>query len=98
MTGSRRRRLLLRDLGLAAAAGELAQAEDDELRRLDRRDADLAGDLPGLDVLGRVGLGVALDEERLVGRLAEQGARAPDTVEEARCRDRDLAPQPLVVG
>ena len=52
----------------AAAAAELAQAEDHELGRLHRRDADLADDLPGLDHVGRVGLGVALDEERLLRR------------------------------
>ena len=49
--------------------------EDHELGRLHRRDADLADDLAGLDHLGRVGLGVALDEERLRGRGAEQRAR-----------------------
>ena len=43
-----------------------ARRKIDELGRLDRRDADLADDLAGVDALGRVGLAVALDVERLV--------------------------------
>jgi len=38
----------------ADAALQLRELEDDELGRLDRGDADLAGDLPQVDGLGRV--------------------------------------------
>src|SRR4051794_35977104 len=55
----------------ALATAELAQAEDDELGRLHRRDADLADDLARLDDLRRVGLAVALHVEGLGGRGAE---------------------------
>src|SRR6476620_8388957 len=76
----------------ADAARELGQLEDDELRRLDRRDADLADDLPGVDAFGRVGLEVALDEVRLVGRESEQGPLAPLVDEEGA--DRAVDPRP----
>src|SRR4249919_2074993 len=56
----------------AGAAGHLRQAEDDELGRLDRGDADLAQDLAVVDRLGRVGLPVALDVEGLVRREPEE--------------------------
>src|SRR3954447_16109613 len=85
-------------LDLGRAGRELAQAEDDELGRLDGRDADLADDLPGLDDVGRVRLGVALDEERLLGGRPEQRALTPGAGEEVRGRDPQLHPQPLVVG
>src|SRR4051812_46505145 len=64
------------------AVGELGDAEDDELGRLDRGDADLDGQHAGVAVLGRVVLGVALDEERLRRRLPEQGAVAPHPAQE----------------
>src|SRR5882724_11460966 len=51
---------------LLGLPGHLADAEDDELRRLHRSDADLADHLAGVDHLRRVGLGVALDVERLL--------------------------------
>src|SRR4051794_9059482 len=88
----------LADLGLAPAARELAQAEDHELGRLDRRDADPANALPRLDDLGRVGLRVALDEERLAGRAAEERAAAPHAREEVLRRDPQRHPQRGVVG
>src|SRR5687767_2936870 len=73
-----------------AAVDVLAEAEDHELRRLDRADADLADDLPGLDDLRRVGLGVALHEERLVRRGPEQHALAPHVRQEVRDRRAQL--------
>src|SRR3954469_22200017 len=82
----------------AAATRELAQAEDHELGRLHRGDADLADDLPGLDHVGRVGLGVALDEEGLLRGRAEQRARPPCPGQEAGRRVAQLQPQELVVG
>src|SRR6476660_1794367 len=88
----------LLDLRLATATRELAEAEDHELGRLDRRDAGLATDLSGLYHLGRVGLLVALDIEGLRRRGSEQRAGPPDAHEEVRRGDLQLHPQPLVVG
>src|SRR5262247_973623 len=82
----------------ADAALQLCELEDDELGRLHRRHADLAGDLAQVDGLGRVGLVVALDEERLGGRRAEQGALAPLHHQERGDRAPDLGPQVAVVG
>src|SRR3954453_23110122 len=82
----------------AAATRELAQAEDHELGRLHRSDADLADNLPGLDHVGRVGLGVALDEEGLLRSGAEQRPRPPGPGQEAGRRVAQLQPQELVVG
>src|SRR5262245_20356562 len=81
----------------ADAALQLCELEDDELGRLHRRHADLAGDLAQVDGLGRVGLVVALDEERLGGRRAEQGALAPLHHQERGDRAPDLGPQVAVV-
>src|SRR6185437_3918314 len=86
----------LRDL--RRAGGVLADAEDDELRGLDRRDADLDDHLAGVDHVGRVGLLVALDVEGLVGRRAEQRTLAPRPGEEARHGDAQADPEALVVG
>src|SRR4051812_36264717 len=60
----------------------LADTEDDELGRLDRRDPDLDHELALVDRLRRVGLRVALDVERLGGRRAEQRARLPKAPQE----------------
>src|SRR5271154_6658751 len=81
----------------AATAGELAQAEDHEFRRLDGRDPDLANDLAGLDQLRRIGLSVALDVERLGRRSPEQGPGSVDAGEEAAHIRRETAPQTFVV-
>ena len=48
--------------------------------------------MPGVADLRRVVLLVALDEERLAGRAAEQRAVAPDPAQEHR--DGALAPRP----
>src|SRR5689334_13736358 len=89
---------LLSAFDLAGASGVLAEAEHHELGRLHRRDADLADDLAGLDHVGRVGLRVALDEERLLRGGPEERAVTPRAHEEVRRRDPQLHPQPLVVG
>src|SRR5438105_2571186 len=62
--------------------GHLANAEDDEFRRLHRSDADLADHLARVDHLRRVGLRIALHVERLFRRLAHQRARVVDAQEE----------------
>src|SRR5467141_1358151 len=76
----------------------LADAEDDELRRLHRSDADLADHLAGVDHLRRVGLGVALDVERLLRSLAHQRARVVDAQQEGGDVPGDPLPERLVVG
>src|SRR3954470_14627478 len=81
----------------ARAAGELGEPEDHELGRLDRRHPDLAHDLAGVDSLRRVGLPVALDVERLVGRQPEQRPLAPLVDEECADRAADAGPQGVVV-
>src|SRR5437764_1545862 len=75
----------------------LADAEDDEFRRLHRSDADLADHLARVDDLRRVGLGVALHVERLFRRLAHQRARVVDAQEERGDVARHPLPQRLVV-
>src|SRR5262249_28266296 len=80
------------------AGGELADAEDHELGRLDRADPDLDHDLACLDHVLRIGLRVALDEERLAGGGPEQRALAPGAGEEVRRGDAQRAPEPVVVG
>ena len=56
----------------------LLDAEDDELGRFDRRDADLADQPAVVDVVLGHGRAVAVDEERLLLRQALQRAAAPD--------------------
>ena len=53
---------------------------------------------PRLADLGRVGLGVALDVEGLLGRGAEERARAPDVGQKGGDVARDLGPQVGRVG
>src|SRR5215472_2686940 len=67
-------RLLLQ----GGSLGVLRDAEHDELGRLDRRDPDVDGEDPGVPVLRRVVLVVALDEERLLRGAAVERAAAPD--------------------
>src|SRR5205814_2757061 len=75
----------------------LADAEDHELGRLHRGDADLANHLAGVDDFRRVGLGVALHVERLLRRLAHQRARVVDAQEERRDVAVHPLPEPFVV-
>src|SRR6478609_3193563 len=63
--------------------GDLADAEDDELRRLGGRDADDADQPAVVQVVGGHRGGVAADEEALLGLGAEQCARAPFVEQEA---------------
>src|SRR5215207_6132824 len=74
-----------------------AQSEDGELPRLDRRDADLADDLAGLDDLGRTRLSAALDVIRVIRGFASQRAVAPTAVEKVLDLFAQLLPQPFVV-
>src|SRR5215211_685788 len=75
------------------AGGLLADAEDDELRGLHRRDADEDDEPAVVDVgLGHRGL-PHLDEERLLGRVPEERAVPPDAGEEVREAAADRGPQ-----
>src|SRR5215470_11650249 len=76
----------------------LAQLEDHELGRLDRRDPDDRDHLARVADLRRVGLLVALDEERLLRGGAEQRAVAPHPGQERADVPPDRPPQQLVVG
>src|SRR5216684_33209 len=84
-------------LALLGLARHLADAEDDELGRLHGSDADLADHLPRVDDFGRVGLGIALDEERFLRGLAHQRAGVVDAEEEGRDVARHSLPERLVV-
>src|SRR6478609_5601181 len=89
---------IFRSLGYeAGAAGELGQLEDHELRRLHRRDPDLADDLAGVDTLRGVGLPITLDVERLVRGQPEQRPLAPFVDQERADGPADLRPQRIVV-
>src|SRR5262245_47787326 len=78
--------------------GGLAQLEDRKLRRFHRRDPDQRHHPSLVPDLGRVGLGVALDEERLLRGLPDQGAVAPDVGEERAAVAPQRRPQRVVVG
>src|SRR5262245_33578271 len=79
------------------AARELGETEDDELRRLHRRDPDLADDLPAIDDVRGIRLGVALHVEGLLRSRPEQRAVPPDTQEERVDRALDPLPEVEVV-
>src|SRR5215207_6690470 len=72
----------LADVPSCAAAGVLAEAEDDELAGLNRRHPDVDDQLAAVAHVGRVVLAVALHEERFLRRGAEEHPLAPDPGEE----------------
>src|SRR5581483_7921827 len=74
-----------------------ADPEDHELGRLHGSPPDLDDELPDVDDLGRVGLLVALDVERLLGVLTHEGAVAPHEREERRDGARHALPQAGIV-
>src|SRR5262245_57278415 len=80
-------------LRLLRTARVLADAEDDELRRLHRRDANDGNQLARVHDLGRVGLVVTLHEVRLLLRPAHQGAVPPQPLEEGAHVAHDVAPE-----
>ena len=73
-------------------------ADDDELVGHARRSPTSVTTRPGVAHLGRVGLGVALDEERLVRGRARAARRAGTVVEVRRQLAADPDPEPQVVG
>src|SRR5437762_9188463 len=75
----------------------LADAEDDEFRRLHRSDADLANHLSRVDDFRRVSLRVALHVERLFRRLAHQRSGVVDAEQEGADVAGDALPERLVV-
>ena len=78
-------------------AGDLLQPDDDELGRLQRREADHDVDDAEVDVVLRRRLGVALDEVRLARRRALERALPEQVVHERADVEPDLRPQRLVV-
>src|SRR5262249_401485 len=82
----------------AAAGRHLADPDDDEFRGLHRRETDFDDQLAGVDDLGRIGLVVTLDVERLLQGRAHEGAVPPQQRQERRDGPLDALPQPMVVG
>src|SRR5687767_7944853 len=78
-------------------AGKLPDGDDDELGRLQRREADDDVDDPEVDVVLSGRLGVALDEVGVRGLLALERAAAEQAVHEGAGRKADLRPQRLVI-
>src|SRR5215204_5313834 len=78
--------------------GLLAVAKDHELGGLHRSHADVADELPGVDLLLGHGGAVTAHEERLLGLQPHQGAALPYTGEEVGDAAPDLGPERLVVG
>ena len=74
-----------------------AQPEDYELSRLNRRDADLAHDLAGVDDVGRVRLSAAHDVLRVSCGLTSERAVAPTALEEVLHFFAQILPQSFVV-
>src|SRR5438094_6312911 len=82
----------------AGVRGPLADAEDHELRRLDRRHADEADEAPIVQVVLRHRRAIAAHEVRLLRPLAEQRAVAPLDFEEVLDGLRDVGPEAVAVG
>src|SRR5512143_4086108 len=76
----------------------LADAEDHELRRLNRGHADFDNQAPHIARRRRVELLIAFDVEGLVGRSPEERAIAPDRAQEGIDIAADAAPEQDVVG
>src|SRR5204862_7803954 len=73
--------------------GPAADAEDDELRRPQRRDADETDEQALVEVVLRHGAAVAFHEVRLLRPAPEEGARAVLRLEEASDRQPHLRPE-----
>src|SRR4051812_43083188 len=80
-----------------AFASDLLELDDDELGRLQRREADADVDVAAVDVAPGCGLAVALDEIGLVRGLALERALPEHAVEERADVEADLRPERLVV-
>src|SRR3954468_15366012 len=78
-------------------AGELLQADDDELGRFERGESDDDVDDPAVDVVLGGGLRVAPDEVGLTRRPALERTLAEQALQEGRDGGADLLPQRLVV-
>src|SRR5580698_11435134 len=80
------------------AAGELCDAEDDELGRLHGCDADVDDQLADVDRVLGVVLGIAFDEERFARAGSEERAVAPHATQERRDIALHRVPETRVVG
>src|SRR5262245_23282298 len=81
-----------------AQGGQLLDPDDDELGRLQRREADHHVDDAAVDVTLGGRLGVALDQVGLARRAALEGALAEQVLHEGADVEADLGPQRLVIG
>lgn len=88
----------LTSAGLILPAGHLLDSEDNELGRFDDGDTDFGDHLSGLAHLGRIGVRIAFDEERLLGGIAKKRPRAPLIEQEIADRPDDALPQGRPVG
>src|SRR5574337_592847 len=79
------------------AAGAAHDADHDELRGRERREADLDDDLAEVARLRRIIFGVALDEERFRPRLSLERAGRLQLDEVTRQLALDPDPKPRVV-
>src|SRR5690349_6117277 len=77
---------------------DLADSEDHELGRLDRGDADEADHAAVVEVVLRHRRPIAANEERLLGRVAEQRPVHPLDEQEVLDRVDDVRPQLRSVG
>src|SRR5690348_303852 len=75
----------------------LLDADEDELGRLERREADQDVHDASVDVVLRRRLAVALDEVGLLGRRPLEGALPEERVHERAAVESDLRPERLVV-
>src|SRR5690349_25073400 len=83
---------------LRRRAGNLLDLDDDELGRLQWREAHLDIDDAVVDVALRRRLAVAFDEIGLARRRALEGALAEHVLQEGAEIESDLRPQRLVIG
>src|SRR5262252_3669541 len=82
---------------VSGLGGDLLDLDDDELRRLERSEADQNVDDPVVDVGLRRGLAAALDEVRILRRRALERALLEQRLHERADVQADLRPQRLVV-
>src|SRR5262249_25650174 len=79
-------------------ARDLLDLQDDELRGLERREADHDVDDPVIDIILGRRLVIALDEVRVARRFPLEGALAKQVLHEGPDVEADLGPEGLVIG
>src|SRR5690348_2399663 len=79
------------------ATAELAEPEDDEFSRFDRRQSDFDDQLTAVTYVRRVGFFVTFHKKCLLRRQPEQGAAAPHARQEGTHIAPHSRPQVLIV-